>query len=302
MNDLIKSIRVGAVDFFGIMMPGILLLTMCTIGFFIPLILIIMNLTGSSIAGIDWQEILSRNVSLILTILVFAVLVSSYVIGYILRLSSPDELDKKSAKKVIEKEKRASANFEEDCWPYNLDDKTEKYPYSRFRDYLKKRGHLELIDELVTWCPDDQLDKDGGIWKDETHSNGKSIPRTKRSKSAINEMKIKVRLQCPELSALIESKEGHIRLMAGTWTAFSLSLWLVGIAGFIITTLPIIYPALHWCWVFSFINLNLIGIMLYSNNRIVKFFHYRRVSELFHIVQAAHLAQQRENMNAERSR
>jgi len=259
MNDLIKSIRVGAVDFFGIIIPGILLITMCTLGFFMPLLLVITNISGISLsAGIDWQGILSKNAPLILSALIFALIVFSYVLGYILRLSSPDELDKKSAKKVIDKEKRVISNFEDDCWPYNPDDKTEKYPYSRFRDYLKKRGHLELIEELVTWCPDKDFEE-GAVWDDVKRDDGIPVLKTKRSKSAINEMKMKVRIQCPELSALIDSKEGHIRLMAGTWTAFNLSLWLVGIAELIITISPIIYPSLRWCWMFSFVNINLLG-------------------------------------------
>jgi hypothetical protein len=39
-----------------------------------------------------------------------------------------------------------------------------------------------------------------------------------------------------------------------------------------------------------FINLNLVLIMLYSNNRIEELFHYRRVNELFLIVQATYIA------------
>jgi hypothetical protein len=227
MNELIKSIRVGAVDFFGIIIPGILLIAMCALGFFMPLLLIIMDILG---VAINWQEALSKNTTLIFSTLV----IFSYVLGYILRLSSPDELDRESAKIVIKQEKKFNLNFDEDGWPYDLGNSTEKYPYSKFRDYLQKRGHLELTEELVTWCPDRDF-TEGAVWDDVVHTDKSPIPKTKRSKSAINEMKIKVRVQCPELSALIESKEGHIRLMAGTWTAFKFSITLVMITFLIVT-------------------------------------------------------------------
>ncbi|HEX2998099.1 MAG TPA: hypothetical protein VHP14_24960, partial [Anaerolineales bacterium] len=118
---------------------------------------------------------------------------------------------------------------------------------------------------------------------------------------------MKVRLQCPELSALIESKEGHIRLMAGTWAAFNFSIIPVGLALAIVTAACFFHPWLKPHTVgyypfFCFININLLLIMMLSNIRIKQLFHYRRVSELFHIVQSAYLAQQLSQKNIDSSK
>jgi len=290
MEEFVKSIRVGAVDFFGIIIPGVLLLSMSITGCFIPLLLIISGISG---ANIDWQAIYSENSSLILFVLV----IFSYVLGYILRLSSPDELDRISAREVIKKERKIDPNFKEDGWPFNPEDEKDKYPYSNFREYLVKRGHVELTKKLVTWCPDDQLTGDKPTWEGEKGPDGKAILKTKRSKTDINKMKMKVRVQCPELSALIESKEGHIRLMAGTWTAFNLSMIFIGITFLFIGGVWIFHAwadALHpnYCPLFLLIDFSLLLMMALSNWRITKLFHYRRVSELFHIVQAAYDSEQ----------
>ncbi|HMB21266.1 MAG: hypothetical protein ACM33V_06150 [Chloroflexota bacterium] len=299
MDELVKSIRVGAVDFFGIIIPGILLIAMYIIGFFVPILFLIMDISN---ATIKWQELYAQNA----TLFAFILVIFSYVLGYILRLSSPDKLDKESAEIVIEEEKKLNQDFDDDGWPYNLKNKKEKYPYSRFREYLKKRGHLELLQELVTWCPDEEL-KEGAVWDDITHPDGTPIPKTKRSKSAVNEMKMKIRLQCPELSALIESKEGHIRLMAGTWAAFNFSIIPVILALVIVAAACFFHPWLKPHTVgyypfFCFININLLLIMILSNIRIKQLFHYRRVSELFHIVQSAYLAQQFSEKAGEKSK
>ena len=199
MDELIKSIRIGAVDFFGMVIPGILLISICTLGFFLPILFLIV---ASYQIAIDWRTLYADTA----TPIFFVAIIFSYVLGYILRLSSPDELDEESAKAVIQRESEKNPKFlEEDGWPYDLTNKSEKYPYSKFREYLKKRGHLELLEELVTWCPDNEF-REGAVWDDLKNRKGKPIAKTKRSKSAVNEMKMKVRVQCPELSALIESK------------------------------------------------------------------------------------------------
>jgi hypothetical protein len=172
---------------------------------------------------------------------------------------------------IVKEEKKFKDFVDIDRWPYNPNDPMDKYPYFHFRSYLEWRGHTHLK-ELVTWDSESEASK------------------ARRSKTAINRMKMDVRMNCPELTRVLESKEGHIRLMAGTWSAFKVSIWPVAIVWVIITALAIKYQFLHWYFLYSFINANLLALMLYSNNRIEKLFHYRRVSELFHVVQAAHFA------------
>lgn len=318
MNNMIKSVQVGAVDFFGILMPGLLTTVTSITGFFIPIFLLIVTVTGAHVPVVPFEP---TGVGAVLFVLVLF----SYVLGYILRLSSPDELDKISARNVILRElDRLHEQFEkhpeenqdhqvykvslwyrlilhyphlrnmikaisrdsitreeqkfslfvlQDAWPYNPDEPLDKYPYLNFYWYLEHRDHTDLAD-LVNWGSDD------------------ADARNKRSKTTVNRMKMDVRYYCPQLSKMLESKEGHIRLMAGTWSAFRISVLLVAIALVVVTIPAIIFPALQWLAIFSFVNLSMLLLMQYSIRRIEKLFHYRRVSELFHIVQAAWMAQQ----------
>lgn len=318
MNDISKSIRVGTVDFFGIMIPGLLVIAMCVIGFFAPLISIIADLSGARMTPV----ILDTNAALLGLVLL---VVFSYLIGYILRLSSPDTLDRKSAVKVIRGEcarhsqKQVPLNFlekivslkeapgaivkwlrsitrarktmeewiQKDGWPFNPGDPRDKFPYLNFRAYLLKRGHGELAEALINW-------------EAESEDKGAAPARKQRSKSIVNKMKMLIRLYCPELSALVESKEAHIRLMAGAWAAFKFSQWPIWIAlialAFVdfapqwVGALVVNPPADSNHLIYMFINVNLLLVIFLCNQRIERLFHYRRVSELFHIVQAAYLA------------
>lgn len=346
VNSVFRSIRVGTVDFFGILIPGLLAVVVYAVGFFIPLFLLVLNATGGDMTVIPDDPTL-------LSFIVFVLLAFSYVLGYIIRLSSPDVLDRISARNVIiqemerrseqmwidemtrkhlpkdetgEKavgkkgpeevkqqpkkgkglenevrvanriiaqnaavrklvrlfspkkivsEKETFANFiEKDGWPYNPDEPMDKYPYFHFCAYLERRGHEHLKDLIIWGSKSEDL-------------------KARRSKSVINRMKMNVRINCPELSGHLESKEGHIRLMAGAWAAFRLSIWPVTVVTVITTALAIMYKDLYRCLIYTFVNINLLAVMLYSKNQIEKLFHYRRVSELFHIVQAAYIAQQR---------
>ena len=318
MNDISKSVRVGTVDFFGIMIPGLLIIAMCVIGFFAPLVSIIVDLSGAQMTPV----ILDTNAALLALALL---VVFSYLIGYILRLSSPDTLDRKSAVKVIRGEcarhsqKQVPLNvleqvaslkeapgavvkwirsitqarktmeewIQKDGWPFNPADPRDKFPYRNFRTYLLKRGHGELAEAWINW-------------ETEGDDSGAAPARKQRSKSTVNKMKMIIRLHCPELSALVESKEAHIRLMAGAWGAFKFSQWPVWIA---LIALAVVEFAPQWVGalavnppansnhlIYMFINVNLLLVIFLCNQRIERFFHYRRVSELFHIVQAAYLA------------
>lgn len=340
MDNISKSVRVGTVDFFGIMIPGVLIIAMCMIGFTVPLVAVIMDISKTEMAAIvvDTNGVL---------LAIFLLIIFSYVLGYILRLSSPDQLDRKSAVKVIWAEcirdteeivpltilewiksiiktPLAFGNWiysmkntrqimkdwiEKDGWPYNPGDPKDKYPYLNFRNYLEKRGHQQLAKELATWGSDVDNSTDDRHPTVELSrrpsKQSKSDNNKKRSKSNVNMMKMNIRLYCPDLSALIESKEAHIRLMSGTWAAFKFSQWPIWIALIVLAAVgfapqwveSVLHVQLsgHNYFVYMFININLLLVIYFCNQRIEKLFHYRRVSELFHIVQAAYLARQVKN-------
>jgi hypothetical protein len=292
MNDIVKTIRVGTVDFFGVIVPGILVIAMCGLGFLAPMLSLIMDVSD---VPFDPSSVAPN----VVIIAVISLVVFAYVLGYILRLSSPDELDRISARHVITEEKKMGTNLSADDWPYNPEDRNDKYPYFNFRNYLIRRGHEHLTRELVTWGHDDDSSA-GKTWLDKG-ADKKPVKITKRSKSTVNKMKMSVRLHCPELNGLLESKEGHIRLMAGAWAAFSLSMRFVGLSLVVLAVAvgvryssPLFFTRFSHqdYFVYIFIDLCLTAVMYLSNRRIEKLFHYRRVSELFHIVQAAYFAKQ----------
>ena len=336
MDDLSKTIRVGTVDLFGIVIPGMIVIAMCVIGFFVPLASIVVDISHAETTPIemDTNELL---------LALFLLVIFSYVVGYILRLSSPDQLDRKSAINVIKGEyfkkelksvpltlrdyvpalkdrwhvfkKWYESTFvswdeikewiKDDGWPFDPGDLTDKYPYNNFREYLKNRGHDDLAMVWATWepCSSNKGSADSEN-KSEQKTSKKVASETKcqRSKSNVNRMKMLIRIYCPELSALIESKEAHIRLMAGTWAAFKFSQWPIWIALIILSTIIfapqwvenslLIQLTGHNYLAFMFININLLFVIFFGNQRIERLFHYRRVSELFHIVQSAHYAQE----------
>jgi hypothetical protein len=186
--------------------------------------------------------------------------------------------------------------IEKDGWPFNPGNPKDKFPYLKFREYLIKRGHGELVEELIAWKKENE-DDSAPI---KTSNSKKPSIKPKRSKSHINMMKMSIRLYCPDLSMLVESKEAHIRLMSGTWAAFKFAQWPVWLALIILGAISFARQSLearlhiqipdHNYLVYVFINVNLLLIMFFCNQKIEKLFHYRRLSELFHIVQAAHFA------------
>ena len=122
MNDISKAIRVGTVDFFGILVPGVLVITMWGLGFFLPIMALVMDLSNVKMSQIPID---TNNAILIL----FFLVIFSYVFGYILRLTSPDELDRKSAKHVIAKEVQSGTDIEMDEWPFDPENEKDKFPY-----------------------------------------------------------------------------------------------------------------------------------------------------------------------------
>lgn len=325
MLNFIRSLKIGTVNFFGVAIPGFMLLFFSFIGFFVPVITLAL-----CISNISWNyfESLYGEAKLVLLTII---IIFAYIFGYILRLTSPDELDKISGQIVLDKYRKDSKqsqnnqkspslfrklfkkseevpknpdwpkNWEDDGWPLSNED-GDKYPYYYFYRYLEKRNLGDATKELVTWGPPNDGDK------------------FQRSKTAVNKMKMDVILYCPELAGLIESNEAHIRLMAGTWTSIIYTSKLI-LTGLIISIVALVLLIVQWILSkyfnltlpimihenpFFLINiiivLSLYNIMKWAREKIESLFHYRRVSELFFIVQAAVYANERKNNNKEKQK
>jgi hypothetical protein len=212
-----------------------------------------------------------------MSVVIAIVLILAYVIGYILRLSTPDELDKRSTEIVLKDMERAGqGSVMKDRWPIRLDDEGNKFPYFHFREYLDHRKHHDLA-ACVKW--DEKV----------------------RSKTFVNKMKLETLVRSPQLSAIIESNEAHIRLLFGTWSACRVCLLFVA-GGVVVSILGYVLPLLrqdsspgtmfshlsYEIWVCITVLL-LLGTIA-AKRQIEKLFHYRRVRELFDVVACYQLA------------
>src|SRR5262245_40341739 len=144
MIQILQAFRIGVVNLFGITVPGFLLLFFSFFGLLVPMINMALHISHSNWGG--FLDFYQKNTFVIIAI----TLIISYVAGLILRLSSPDELDKVSGEVVLHSFENNPE--EKDVWPYTgkLDD---KFPYFNFRKYLEARALNHLL-EFVSWGPD----------------------------------------------------------------------------------------------------------------------------------------------------
>ena len=278
MNEWFRYVRLGMIDVFGITIPGVLLIVFALGGFLVPVTCLIIPVTQ---AFADCQEGSSANYLLTTweankTFILLLGIVLAYMLGYILRLVSPNRLDKVSASHVIaEMEKTALGMIEKDHWPIQ-DVSHDKFPYLNLRHYLEYRGHTELA-SLIPWGPEE--DK-----------------KQKKSSTHIQTMKLRVLLKEPELAALLDSKEAHIRLLSGTWGAIRSTRWFV-YAGLVISLIGIVVSCVsqnhevfrpHVYAGCLLVTAALVMAMEWCKNTIERLFHYQRVRELFLIVASAY--------------
>jgi len=304
MTDWLRFVRLGLINILGVTVPGILLLLFIGAGFLFPLSLCVIPV--SQLAGSDqslkWQELANFWTANKLVIFLLG-LVLAYITGYIIRLTTPDDLDRISGDKVISKmglqrmvkdgkikdetakvangvaEEEGKKAAEMDHWPYR-GEPDNKFPYFHFKDYLEWRG-LRDCANLVEWLP--------------PANSGQS----KRSKTHMVMMKLDVLTKAPELSAILESTEAHIRLMSGTWVAIKTAhkfviagvalsiggVLAIGAASF----LRISHPSPPYA--VSFLVASAVWLSMdWAKRKIEDLFHYQRVRELVHIVAAVHYA------------
>jgi hypothetical protein len=296
MADCLRFLRLGLINILGVTVPGLLLLGFFAVGVFLPVAILLVAVcqeclqSDQAISIAALSGIWAGN-RLILSILV---LVIAYVVGYIIRLSTPDDLDRVSARHVLDKmarevqdkdhspitpEERVQAALD-DHWPTRLEE-GDKFPYNHFRDYLESRG-LTSLATLVKWGSPGEK----GL--------------SKRSKTHVNTMKLQVLAKSPDLSAVIESNEAHVRLMFGTWVAI-MACWRLMFVGVCVSAIGLAILAVPGCRQIQlahppFATTLIIGIallvgMYWARTRIESLFHYQRVRELTHIVACAYYAE-----------
>lgn len=283
MLDLLRTLRLGGLSVFGVMLPGLLLLGLAGYGIVLPGLLIAAHATNGHLG--PFVQVAERHTVLLSTVL----LLVGYTLGYVLRLFSPDDLDAESGKHVLKR----MAKDEKRLWPYT-GCPHDKFPYFCTYQYLLSRG-LESAAKYVTWGPDKDCANDPPCPFHSQPSGMDVPPKGKRSKTAINRMKLEIAMISPELAAQAESQEAHIRLMSGAWLAITWTLPLVsagaimtlialswscrGVPGFSVTA-GTDYGLLLWGQIVLLVS------MVWIRWKIRSVFHYRRVGELVYVLQA----------------
>lgn len=300
MIDFFRFLRVGLINIIGVTVPGMLLLCLFALGVLLPIsaafIRLCQVLSGSEETAC--VSILSDLWGANRMIFLALFLVFSYIAGYILRLLTPDGLDERSALLVLkrmdqEAGKDGGQAAAEDKWPVRMDEtgtkleKEGKFPYKHFKEYLTARGHHDLA-ALVRW---------------EESATPLEFPiPAKRSKTHVNIVKLEILTRAPDLSAMVESNEAHVRLMFGTWTAVDTCWWPV-VTGTLVSLLNLsvigicMYTAGHSAHspagLLCLFGVALLVCMHWAKAKIENLFHYQRVRELTHIIACLHLARTR---------
>jgi len=298
MWELFRFFRIGIVNLIGITLPGLLVITFATIALFLPLMTLFLN--GIHIgfqAGVPDGTLLSLKTIYADNkfLLISLYIIFSYIIGSVVRLSSPDQLDKISANRVLKtmaveqrKKEKPAAGYGKDLdisdkqaavadgWPYQGED-GDQFPYNHFKEYLVSRG-LDELTRLVTW-------------------RGAQSGPERRTKTRVNMIKLDIEHQSPELAAVIESNEAHVRLLFGTWQAIRACGWLfylgfaACVAG-ITLNIAVHHSSLtHANTVYAVCLALIISLKVgieWARKRIEHQFHYQRVRELTHIIGCKH--------------
>lgn len=319
MKELLQFMSIGIINLFGIMIPGLLFLIFTTFNTVFPSITLFFEFLNVSETAFfvnrlkQAYHVFVANKSMII---IFA-LTLSYVLGYLIRLWTVDDLDEKSANKVLKrmcdeylssrvkprkskmiirllfkptktyreiKEKKRKRNkLEEkiaakDAWPYRRV-KNDRFPYLYFKEYLLRRG-LNALAKLVIW--------------ENSPNPSKGI---QRSKAIINIYKVEIRssdsTSHEKMSAIIESNEAHIRLMFGTWQVtkffwkWALLFSLLFLATIIWSKTPNLQYGKDVLYYQLLIQLLSLFFLLWTKNWIEKLFHYQRVKELTQILGCA---------------
>ena len=153
-----------------------------------------------------------------------------------------------------------------------------QYPYSHLYEYLLHRG-LEEIAALVPWRGGDPDTKD------------------RRTKMFINMIKIRLQFLVPDKCADITRNEAHIRLMSSVWYAARTLPWVILIHAPVVCLAAVILLANnkplhlgHLCAIVVTYT-GLIGLSVWIQWTIRKFFHYQRVREIVYVLATAAFAE-----------
>jgi hypothetical protein len=265
------------VDFFGILVPGLLFIifSMFTLGW--PLLILTDDICDSLCnyhLSLDILKIVGSLNTIINIELGILILMVSYVVGTLFFRRDPKLPDEYSYKKCVK--------------PYQIKDSAGwvvredkdgldiQYPYRYLYEYLMKRNLVHLA-KLVPWKGTDPNTYD------------------RRTKIFINMLKARLEFYFPEKCSSVIKNEAQIRLMSSLWYAAN-SLIVFSFIGVFVFAIIILCFLFKFCQLSSEIVISfLLTIFVIINSylakwNIQKFFHYMRVREVVIVLENAYIA------------
>jgi hypothetical protein len=276
-NDKI-NLKGFLIDFFGVLVPGLLFIifSLLTLGW--PIILFIQSfqkrIFNSTISFDAVKEISSFSTIVVLE-LSLLILMASYIVGTIFFHKDPKEPDEHSYGKCLKSE----SIKDPESWVVQKDSegKTDvQFPYRYLHEYLSARELFHLAD-LVPWKGKEP----------ETY--------TRRTKIFINTLKTRLEFLFPEKYSGIIKNEAQIRLVSSLWYVTN-SLILFSYIGISLLLLCLILFAIKYFQLDSNILLSSITTIFtlinsyLARNNIHKFFHYMRVREVVIVLENVYVA------------
>lgn len=170
-----------------------------------------------------------------------------------------------------------------------------QFPYTSFNKYLEKRGKKELIYYAERWGKEEQ-----------------------RSKIHLNDLKLEIQMQDPNIYSVLQKNEAHIRMSSSSWNASCSLCWYIS-AVFIILLVGMFFRgdfSEFMCGIICGIidgNLceiiygiekskgiiskdllillpSIVSLLFVANtkNEIIKSLHYQRLREIFYVLTIYH--------------
>lgn len=220
--------------------------------------------------------------------------IAAYVVGTLFSRRGPSEPDQASFDFLSQRDYPAghTARTREDWCERHLasqPDKECQFPYSHLRTYLEHRGHHHLAD-LVDWPVDD----------DATIDDSPGVSKSKRSKTYINLLKIRLQFHFPAAYRRLLRNEANVRLSTSMWFVARALNWcaITAAIAVIITILATgviaghdaVWPSLLGYAPSLLPAATLVFAAHYARRSIRQFIHYQRLREVFFVLEEAYTA------------
>jgi hypothetical protein len=213
-------------------------------------------------------------------------LMLSYFLGLLFYRLDPKTPDRKSFAGLAKGGLADQSMHDREKWlrqNYGCDNERDcEFPYPYLREYLEHRGHYHLLD-LVPW----------------------SDNTSKRSKTHLNRLKIRLKYYCPEKCWPIVRNEAQVRLATSMWYV-AVVLMYTSAVGLIVSAAALGLAWAHassdpaliqspWAvarWVFPFVLSPgvVFCVSWFCKSRVERFVHYQRLHEVFYVLELAYTA------------